>query len=309
MAQGNLEKELKTIGDNIQEEIKARHPILCRSPEAHIFEYCSLRYTTLVGTIGRFANSTSKITKRNLVSDSIYEVAFELPRVVGAGATMWLKGESMRSVAQTAMTTALEIAKKLLKKLIIELTQKTLVPVQLIRDRIASVSKYARSRPDILEKKALINDYNQVFMKYVDDELAAAEVLLGSIYIMLREGRMDTQALGELLEDASLMDINPSMTRIRDVVQKQDCIEFYFDVIRELGIFERIIWMDALTSVGSLSILILIIVVIKSPQRSIPTQLVVAPSSVQDMDLTSNLSFADDAASRRSMRIVNLPPQ
>lgn len=57
-----------------------------------------------------------------------------------------------------------------------------------------------------------------------------------NIYKLLKKGQIDTKSLGELTGNQGLMDLEPSHTKLKRVVdyESENGIKFTFDVIREV---------------------------------------------------------------------------
>lgn len=98
------------------------------------------------------------------------------------------------------------------------------------------------------------------FLDFAADEMVAAEILMSSIFKMLQKGKLDTEALGELIDDELLMEINPQSTRVHSVTHKKaetkeqfDQLVFLFDAIGDVYFVDRVILGDLFIVLGLLA--------------------------------------------------------
>lgn len=120
---------------------------------------------------------------------------------------------------------------------------------------ISQVSLHADKRGPIVEQTIQgLSDISFVRLNnlydYLTDEFTAAEILHLSIEDELKRGRMDTEAFGELIDDARLMEIPPLNTDIKKVAHLKDkhLIISNFDVVRKTSFSERIVWLEWIIS-------------------------------------------------------------
>lgn len=102
------------------------------------------------------------------------------------------------------------------------------------------------------------------------DEMVAAELLLTSVYQQLKRGKLDTQAIGELMNNSWLMNIDPTTTSIgkieyieADTTVPFDIVRFNFDVIEEITFWNRIVFGDVIIVSAFGSIISIIILVVR----------------------------------------------
>lgn len=198
MVTDELRQEINEINAYF-EQAQAKNEMpksICKSPLMFKFEACILKSTKLTQTISRFPNIVHHVTKRD-IKENIYEGVVELSSVVYAAATTWIKSVAV----DTGSTLLYELSKDLLDKLIQigheDYKNMTIVPYDVLRDQVLRVSLYTDVHPDLLDnavKSEQIENSVDNYLDYVSDEFIASEVLLSGIYIMLKQGKIDTRA-------------------------------------------------------------------------------------------------------------------
>lgn len=148
------------------------------------------------------------------------------------------------------------------------------------------VSLYAKNHPEILDHAIKNAKDIHSFLDYVSDEFIAAEILLAGIYKLLKIGQVDTQSLGELTGSRVLMEIDPSSTKLKEIVDMplEQAVKFVFDVIREVPLLERVISSDLLILCVLVAMIILLAILastslLRNRERSEFASLVDGPAA------------------------------
>lgn len=192
------------LDKNLHNEYKARKvaemdktPLPCKSPMFFELEFCMLRVTRLHEIINRLPQ-VATITKRNVLAE-IARQAMKLAARVGAGATIFVKGMVKEVLDETADAAAKQLLSTVLALSKQQFSNRSIVPANLLKDEVGVVSLYAKERPDELNIVVSEINYEDKYVRYAYEELSAAETLLRALETHLKQGKMDTQALGELM--------------------------------------------------------------------------------------------------------------
>lgn len=248
MLEVNLQQEIDHIHDTFAAEEKTGSTF-CRSEKLYQFGACILESRKLSATIAQFPQIARKITKRDIIDDFVSGF-IKLPKIVLAAATTWIKSTSKTTIVDLLLNVSKESLSELMNVGHTEYQNMTIVPYNVTKEEITRVSLFAQKHPEILDDA--INNARDLhgFLDYLSDEFIAAEILLASIYKMLKKGHVDTESLGELAGSQLLMEMDPLRTKLREVldVREMQAVKFVFDVIRDVPFFERIIMSDLLIS-------------------------------------------------------------
>lgn len=242
----------------------------CKSRLNHYYEQCVEMHAHLMKIYTQVPSCARSMRSKRSTMSSLYDGIIELPKILGAATSMWLRGTSTTALVDSAANVASQLLRELQNDTHQKCADKQIVPFDITQLEISQVSRFAGRRPEVLSAVVHEDDYRTSFIEYYTDEMRAAEVLLRSICNYLKEGRMDTQSFGELIDDDDLMSINPIDTIVKSITslnRNNTIIEFRFDVFRKLSLMERIIWTDLLAS-----ILGMVIVAIASFAIYVPKQ-------------------------------------
>ena len=227
----------------------------CASRIMREYDYCTERYHRLFDLMtgmGRLRIAKRSVIEEatGLVSGGIYSIA--------SAATSWAVGLVSNSLDNALLQVASKLGVALVKKLQESYANRSLVPTDFVRSDIEEVSEFAASRPSHLRQAVYMVPYEDSFFKYMHQEMSAAEVLLLSIEEEAKRGKMDTQALGEIIDEPRLKGIDPNSTRLIKISSfpMDHSVEFAFEQIIKFGFFERIIVQNLLMLLGFLLVLV-----------------------------------------------------
>lgn len=252
-----LDKEVKFMGEHIDEEAKAGRQLYPRSYMLYQFERCLLQNDRLEKIVDRLPAAVKRITKRTLI-DSMYKDGIVAAKVVKAMATIWLNGSSKMVLMDTAVTFAKSLLKTIVDDAFGSYNKTAIVPPSLNKDEILAISKNVAKYPHLLEQVVAKENYFEKYLDYNQNEMSAGEVLLLAIEESLKRGRLDTKALGELVNDEELSAIDPEAMHVISVTSKNQLLQFIAEEIIERTFSERIVWTDVI-AVGGLFILVLLL--------------------------------------------------
>lgn len=255
------------LTDTLKKELMAEAELVktgkepCRSMTSWDWFQCSNRHIQLISSI-RDLTGFHRHHKRDLF-DTIGHYAKVFSEVVIEGATLFIRGITGYSTSDMASS----LLDTLLHQVQGDYNNKQLVPNDVAEKSISDVSIYASQRKQFLRRAIEQQPYEERFYDYMNNELTASETLIESIADRLKKGQMDTQALGELVSNDDLMNINPDKTRKAHAREISDSfgpnitgieIEFSFESVDEFGIFERVKWAN----VGNFTLIILFLAVL-----------------------------------------------
>lgn len=219
--------------------------LYCRSFQMRRYEDCVGKHNKLRMYLDIMPTLSRKLHKRSIM-EKIYGGITELPRVIGAAATLWLKGLSSPSSGDDVLNNSIKLLNTLHEVVDQEFYNKLALPSGYSEREMQQVSQIVAQRPHTIRDVLKERSYEDRFYEYYDDELRAAKVLIKSISDYIKKGLLDTQALGELIGDEDLMAINPNDALLKEVKELADgkSILFVFDVVKHLSFFDRIIWVE-----------------------------------------------------------------
>lgn len=174
-----------------------------------------------------------------------------LMELVSEAASVFIKGISSNPLVSLTVDAAHALLEQLTQRSLMDYRNKSLIPMDQVKRSIASISVYAGQRSDYLQSAINAIDYETNFLDYLYEEMTAAEALLNSIQSNLINGKLDTQALGELSEYQMLMAIDANDTWVTKISEELNenaedngivVLEFQFKVITRLKLTDRIKW-------------------------------------------------------------------
>jgi hypothetical protein len=176
--------------------------------------------------------------KRSVLGEGLTSVVQRF----GASATNWLLGVSNLASESNGVILAMDMVKRLWEHTWEKHLNRTLVSPDHGRENICQVSSSVCQHPEELQKFLEQRDYMRATIEYVDDKLDAAVILVNAIINKCREGKLDTQALGELLNSDELRKLDPERTIIRSITHdmKNYLIHLSYEIIVETGLFDNI---------------------------------------------------------------------
>lgn len=246
----------------------------CMSALAWEYHFCSARHHRLVQKLKELPYSVRIRYKRNIY-DYITTYGNTMVELVSEAASVFIKGVSSNPIVATTIEAAKILLEQLTHRSQNEYNNRSLIPMDQVRKSLAQVSKYAGQRGQYLQAAIDAMDYQTNFLDYLYEELTAAEALIISINDMMKQGKMDVQALGELTEDHMLMSLNPDDTYITKVFEEVIpdsegsgivILEFQLKVVTKLSLFNRIKWdslIILLCTITAMSILIAILLYLR----------------------------------------------
>lgn len=204
-------------------------------------------------------SSLNDIKIRNRRSSFLPE-ALEIARQIGSAATIFIKGYVQKSIQDNPIGLAKYLFSSLFNTTKSSYEDKTLLPYSVQADSIGSVSDIAVNRPDELKLTVMTMDYELEFFEHSMHELNAGMALITSIRNHLVKGFMDTQALGDLIEDSELLGIDPATTKILEVSSniENKSMKFKFLVTREMSWLDRVIPVHAMILFGQTNFIVFI---------------------------------------------------
>lgn len=207
-----------------------------------IYNNCVGLYSSVGQLLSKLPNCIPPRRKRNPLALAVYEGATELAEIVGAGATVWLKGLASSAARSGAVMVANDLLAKVKELVYLKASNETLVPFDHELREIDPVSLVARSRPEQLSKIASNVNKREIIVDYFSDKLKAAIVLVLAINDACKQGKLDTQALGELLDNKELSNINPNNTIVKSIFHDaaRKLVTLEFDVFQTLSFWERL---------------------------------------------------------------------
>lgn len=238
-------------------------PITCVSPLAHNYGKCALRYKKLLIILDSLSSINFR-TRRDAMG-WLQENVNMLVEIAEAAASIFVKGISTNPL----VSLGLDAAKQLLDQIVSTSKQsyvnQTILPVDFIKNELSDVSIVAPQRPSQLADVTHEEPYEDYWLEFMEDRMNAGLVLLKSIRAYLMRGKMDTQALGELIEDPRLINIDPEDTKIISVQVVEQELEdhlsdikrvvFRFEEVRESSLLKRIKWGTVIAIIVSFGIL------------------------------------------------------
>lgn len=246
------------VDPTLQKELSAHYsdfvnskPIQCKSAIAWEWYYCTFHQTRLIKLLTKLPSSIIVTRHKRDILEWLNDNSKRLAEIGGEAASLFIRGLSSNPFVSTSIEMAKTILEQLIKRTQSDYDNKSLVPMDIITKTVSDVSRFAGQRPELLRTTVEAENYEDNFIDYMHDEFKAAEVLIKSIEQMLKIGKLDTQALGELIDDTTLMDIDPTTTRILYIenpegvngLQPPDSSEveliFHFELIKELTLLER----------------------------------------------------------------------
>lgn len=244
----------------------------CRSKKMIKYESCVHDHNLLIGGFRLVSDQPQGRMKRSLIDD-IYQSAITLNSIYTSGATTWIAGVAKRVTLDALKRVADELVAKIYEAGKTLYSHKSLVDFKNIEENLKRVNNVVGNRKEILDKSLHEQDYDNLYLRYVSDEMFAARIMLNSMRIWAKKGQLDTQSLGELLEEDEIRRIKPENTILHSVNRDGlKGIEFVFDQIHELSLSERIIAADVMLSISVLILSITglaILIVIWSRYRTI----------------------------------------
>lgn len=236
-----LQKE-KQLVEN-QESTKPK----CYSEKLYQYEGCKLKENKLTSTIAKFPQITRihDISKRDIIDD-VYSGVIKLGKVVISAATIWVKSVPKTVMPEIAYNITMDSVSELFNSGRKSYENWSLVPYDVVIDEILRMSIVARDHPEIMDQHT--RDYVGLdrVLDYFNDEFITAETLLAGVFKYLRNGRIDTHALSQLINSSIITTIDPMMTKVKHVyhVPEKDSVKFVFEVVRELSFWNRLIKTD-----------------------------------------------------------------
>jgi len=238
---------------------KQKNPVVVNNfPHTELyFQYnkCVVHVNKLYSIIKQLPASLKRLMKRG-IADEFFKRAIIATGVIKSLATNFISGDAKRVVEQSVIHGAKKLLESVVKRAQDSYNNRSIVPVDIEKQEIVSVSRFAGSHQDLVMDVIKGHDYEDRFLDYNDDEISAAYVLLRSIEIGLRQGYLDTRALGELVEDEKIIEIDPQSTHVTRMVHdsNMNLLEFHFDVLRRRDISERLVWIDIVAVACSIAV-------------------------------------------------------